>query len=86
VITEPGTGIHNLINNAIEAMETTGMLPLKSGMSQAGEQSHINISDTGPGTPVDCGKIQLFYNKTARRDWDWQLLNELSQHTRDQYP
>ena len=47
----------NLINNAIEAMESSGgMLSIKiRHVTEAGEQSHIevNISDTGPGIPVD---------------------------------
>ena len=47
----------NLINNAIEAMETTGgMLSIKIKQSaEAGEQAHIevNISDTGPGIPAE---------------------------------
>jgi PAS domain S-box-containing protein len=47
----------NLINNAIEAMESTGgMLSIKIRQTdEAGEQSHIevNISDTGPGIPVE---------------------------------
>ena len=47
----------NLINNAIEAMESTGgMLSLKLRHANEGdEQPHIevSISDTGPGIPVE---------------------------------
>jgi PAS domain S-box-containing protein len=47
----------NLINNAIEAMESTGgMLSLKIRHANEGdEQPHIevSISDTGPGIPVE---------------------------------
>lgn len=47
----------NLINNAIEAMESTGgMLSIKIRQAaEAGEQPHIevNISDTGPGIPAE---------------------------------
>jgi signal transduction histidine kinase len=47
----------NLINNAIEAMETTGgMLSIKiRHAAEAEEQAHIevSISDTGPGIPSE---------------------------------
>jgi PAS domain S-box-containing protein len=47
----------NLINNAIEAMESTGgMLSIKiRHVNEGEEQSHIevSISDTGPGIPVE---------------------------------
>ena len=47
----------NLINNAIEAMESTGgMLSLKIRLANEGdEQPHIevSISDTGPGIPAE---------------------------------
>ena len=47
----------NLINNAIEAMETTGgMLSIKiRHVIEGEEQAHIevSISDTGPGIPVE---------------------------------
>jgi two-component system, NtrC family, sensor histidine kinase AtoS len=47
----------NLINNAIEAMESTGgMLSLKIRLANEGdEQAHIevSISDTGPGIPAE---------------------------------
>ena len=47
----------NLINNAIEAMESTGgMLSIKLRQSdEADEQPHIevSISDTGPGIPLE---------------------------------
>ncbi len=47
----------NLINNAIEAMETSGgMLSVKiRQVGEGGEQAHIevSISDTGPGIPAE---------------------------------
>jgi PAS domain S-box-containing protein len=47
----------NLVNNAIEAMETTGgLLSIKLRYaSEGGEQAHVevSISDTGPGIPAE---------------------------------
>jgi signal transduction histidine kinase len=47
----------NLINNAIEAMESTGgMLSIKIRQAnESEEQTHIevSISDTGPGIPLE---------------------------------
>jgi PAS domain S-box-containing protein len=46
----------NLINNAIDKMESLMNVSIKiRHVTEAGEQSHIevNISDTGPGIPVD---------------------------------